>query len=61
MKKRKPKPPVAADNTGGDKTEPLPNAFDLWLNRGLHELYDSIAQEPVPEELIRLIEEDRSK
>ncbi|MBB3174194.1 hypothetical protein FHR90_002030 [Endobacter medicaginis] len=34
-------------------------AFDLWLNRGLHSLFDGIASEPVPEELLRLIEEDR--
>ena len=36
-------------------------AFDIWLQRGLHQLYDDIAQEPVPEELLRLIEEDRKK
>lgn len=60
MKKRKPKPPMAGDNNG-DNTAPPPDAFYLWLNRGLHELYDNIAQEPVPEELLKLIEEDRSK
>ena len=37
------------------------DAFDLWLQRGLHELYDKIASEPVPEELLRLIEEDQQK
>ncbi len=35
-------------------------AFDLWLQRGLHQLYDNVAQEPLPPELLRLIEEDRS-
>ncbi len=34
-------------------------AFELWLNRGLHQLYDAVAQEPVPEELLRLIEQDK--
>jgi len=34
-------------------------AFDLWLSRGLHELYDEVAREPLPEELLRLIDEDR--
>jgi hypothetical protein len=34
-------------------------AFDLWLTRGLHQLYDQVAKEPLPEELLRLIEEDR--
>lgn len=36
-------------------------AFDLWLQRGLHQLYDSVAREPVPEDLLRLIEENRKK
>ena len=36
-------------------------AFDEWLKRGLHEIYDGIASEPVPEELLRLIQEDEGK
>jgi hypothetical protein len=36
------------------------SAFDLWLRRGLHQLFDDIANEPVPEELLRLIEDDRA-
>ncbi|HYZ30758.1 MAG TPA: hypothetical protein VE684_00590 [Crenalkalicoccus sp.] len=36
-------------------------AFELWLQRGLHDLYDSVAREPVPEELLRMIEEDRAR
>ena len=36
-------------------------AFDLWLQKGLHELYDQVANEPVPDELLKLIEEDRSR
>jgi len=36
-------------------------AFDLWLQRGLHAIYDDVASEPVPEELLRLIQEDRRK
>ena len=36
-------------------------AFDLWLKRGLHQLYDEVANEPIPPELLRLIEEDRKK
>jgi hypothetical protein len=35
------------------------NAFDLWLRRGLHQLYDTVAKEPIPEALLRMIEEDR--
>ena len=33
-------------------------AFDLWLARGLHALFDDVANEPIPEELIRLIQDD---
>ncbi|PHK95136.1 hypothetical protein CR162_10360 [Pseudoroseomonas rhizosphaerae] len=36
-------------------------AFDLWLQRGLHAMYDDIAKEPIPEELLRLIEQDRDQ
>ena len=36
-------------------------AFDLWLKRGLHKLYDDAAQEPIPDELLKLIEDDRNK
>jgi len=35
------------------------NAFDLWLRRGLHQLYDTVAKEPIPEALLRMIEDDR--
>ncbi|MBY0336107.1 MAG: hypothetical protein K2X11_05805 [Acetobacteraceae bacterium] len=34
-------------------------AFDLWLRHGLHAMFDDIAREPIPEELLRLIESDR--
>ena len=36
-------------------------AFDLWLDRGLHKLFDDVANEPLPEEFLRLLEEDRRK
>lgn len=51
------KPQAARPN---DDAEPE-NAFDLWLKRGLHALYDDIANEPIPEELLRLIQDDREK
>lgn len=34
-------------------------AFDVWLDRGLHSLFDSVAQEPIPEDMLRLLREDR--
>ncbi len=36
-------------------------AFDVWLQRGLHQLFDEVAREPIPEELLRIIEADRDK
>ncbi len=29
--------------------------FDRWLREQLHDMYDSIAQEPLPDELIELV------
>ncbi len=37
------------------------SAFDVWLNRGLHTLFDDVANEPIPDELLKLIEEDKKK
>lgn len=49
----------------GDKPPPKPPkgeaAFDIWLQRGLHQLFDDVAREPVPEELLRLIQDDRDE
>ena len=36
-------------------------AFDLFLQRGLHELYGRFAEEPIPAELLKLIEDDKAK
>lgn len=38
-----------------------PAAFDLWLQRGLHQMFDDVANEPIPEELLKIIENDRPK
>jgi len=37
------------------------SAFDVWLNRGLHELFDDVVKEPVPAELLKIIEDDKKK
>jgi hypothetical protein len=36
-------------------------AFDLWLERGLHQLFDSVAAEPIPDSLLKIIEQDRGR
>jgi hypothetical protein len=41
---------------GGPSAED--DAFDLWLRRQLQRCYAAIAAEPIPEELLRLIEEE---
>lgn len=46
-----------AETEEGDGVD---RAFDVWLQRGLHRLYDTVAKEPLPPELLRLIEEARS-
>lgn len=50
-----PKKSVKSRPAKGDR------AFDEWLNRGLHDLYDEVVREPVPPELMKLIEDDRRK
>ena len=55
--------------TGGKQTPPVPpvpkrpaeKAFDTWLHRGLHEIFDEVAREPIPDELLKLIQEHREK
>jgi len=39
------------------RSRPADAAFDLWLERGLHRLYDHAAFEPVLPGLLRLIQE----
>ncbi len=38
---------------------PQDAAFDLWLKRGLHAMFDDVAREPLPPELLALIETHR--
>ena len=50
------RPTRRPDQAEGEDAE----AFDIWLQRGLHQLYDSVAKEPIPDELLKLIEQDLS-
>jgi hypothetical protein len=57
---------TATTPASGDARRPLAagkdsTAFDLWLKQGLHRLFDDIANEPIPDELLRLIEQGKSK
>ena len=40
---------------------PQADAFDIWLQVTLRGCFDAVANEPVPEDLLRLIEEDRAE
>ncbi len=55
MKRPKPKAKKSHELANGEKP------FDIWLDRKLHQMYDDVASEPIPEELLKLIEDDRAK
>ncbi|MFZ4410247.1 MAG: hypothetical protein ACOYOH_23075 [Paracraurococcus sp.] len=38
-----------------------PEPFDLWLAGHLRDAFDAVAAEPVPEDLLQMIEEDRAE
>jgi hypothetical protein len=47
--------------SGSARNSALKSPFDLWLKRQLQTMYDNVAQEPLPEELIVLTERDRGR
>ncbi|MCO6417153.1 hypothetical protein JYK14_13410 [Siccirubricoccus sp. KC 17139] len=53
------RPGEAGSKATGRQEQGVDQAFDLWLQRGLHQLYDNVASEPIPDALLKLIEEDR--
>ncbi len=50
-----PEPPHRGATVAGAGAAPDP--LDLWLRRGVHRLYSAVAAEPIPPELLRLIED----
>ena len=57
MTQRRSKPPTAEPK----QSRPVDAAFDIWLERSLHKLFDDVAKEPVPDELLDLIRDSRDK
>ena len=49
--------PGTETNGRGRRSSP-DAAFEMWLNHGLHAIYDQVAQEPVPQHLLDLIQRD---
>jgi hypothetical protein len=56
-----PAPTAGSPEPDDSRIEKKPDPFELWLRRSLRETFDAIAAEPVPEDLLRLIEEDRAE
>ncbi len=48
---------TARGKTKGSSERP----FDRWLQKQLHAMYDEVASEPLPDDLLKLIEQDASK
>lgn len=58
MTEKKDKPPAGKPNRQSRTTD---SAFEMWLNRGLHELFDDVMKEPVPPELLKIVQDDKKK
>lgn len=51
--------PVAKSTSAEPAADAADQAFDKWLHGRLHGLYDDVADQPLPPDLLRMIEEDR--
>lgn len=49
-----------ASDVGSDE-EMVDRGFERWLNRQLHRIYDPVLGEPVPDELMRLLDQFAAK
>ncbi len=55
----KPQKDRAEDSARKKKVKaPTERPFDMWLQKQLHAMYDEIAAEPLPDDLVNLIERD---
>ena len=59
-------PGVLADKerrrrTAAIRSRSTEDPLDLWLRQSLQEAFDPTLEEPVPEDILRLIEEDRAE
>ncbi len=52
---------VDGEQGDGPGTARETSAFDRWLHRQLHALYGPIASEPLPDDLIALVDRDAEK
>ena len=59
-KRRSAAPPSRAGLKAGDgRVKPsAERPFDMWLQKQLHAMYDEIASEPLPNDLLKMIDHD---
>lgn len=53
-------PPTRLTSASSNRGK-VDRAFDNWLKQSLHAMYDEIANEPLPEDLLRLISDHAEK
>ncbi|MBY0511276.1 MAG: hypothetical protein K2P94_14130, partial [Rhodospirillaceae bacterium] len=46
-----------AQNTANGSGNKMNPAFDSWLEDKLHNMFDSVAAEPLPQDLLKLLDE----
>ena len=66
-KRRPAAPPAKAGLKAGEGKSgraakmPAERPFDMWLQKQLHAMYDEIASEPLPNDLLNLIDHDAAE
>jgi len=50
-----------ASKAGDKPKSPADRPFDMWLQKQLHAMYDEITAEPLPQDLLNLIDKDAGK
>ncbi len=58
------KPDSVGSNPVGKGRKPkrqIDQAFNTWLDRGLHEMFDEVTREAVPDELLKVIRDHEEK
>lgn len=56
--------PEDGNRAGGSarpKARTAERPFDMWLQKQLHAMYDEIASEPLPDDLLNLIDSDAKR
>jgi hypothetical protein len=52
-----PRDKTKAQNTADGSGNKMNPAFDSWLEDKLHNMFDSVASEPLPQDLLKLLDE----